>query len=164
MRNGILISFCLLLSLSSCENDDPINITVDEKRAEALLGTSSKLITIDGNELELKAYLWRDFMPTSTPSGQGLISINWLLNVDSVSIPDYIVLSKQFVISGDSIWTTDYSDELRETPDYVIERISRNGPFWEPNTEVTIVAKVVNLSNSTEHYLRLEDQLIMRTD
>jgi hypothetical protein len=160
--NLIFVLFTVFV-FSSCE-DDPADWGIDREKVEELINSSSDVITIDEKDFELHAYLWRDFMPMSPPNGKELIAINWLVDMDSLDIPDHISLSKQYVIHGDSIWMADYANEIREPRPYVLERISRDGPKWGPDIKVTVVAKVVDLRNGSEYYVRRRDQLIERTD
>ena len=160
---GLLLALTLLLN-AGCSEDEQPNWSIDKAKINELLNLSTEQISIEGTTLELHAYLWRDFMPISPPDGKDLISINWLVDVDSVAIPSNILLSEQYVINGDSLWTTSYTNELRETQPYLVERISRDGPKWGPNIEVTVIAKVVNASTKLEYFLIRENQQILRTD
>jgi len=153
-----------ILFATGCSDDEPSNWRIDQPRINELLIISSEQETIDGTTLELHAYLWRDFMPISPPDGKNLISINWLVDVDSVAIPNHIILSEQYVIYGDSLWTAPYTEEERETQPYVIERVSIEGPKWGPNVEVTVIAKVVDSITSSEYFLIRDNQPIERTD
>lgn len=165
MKTLRFIIFTLIILLSvSCSDDEIPNWRVDQQRINELLSMSSEQITIDGTALELYSYLWRDFMPISPPNGKDLISINWLVDVDSVAIPNSIILSEQYVIFGDSLWTTSYSQEQREIQPYIIERISRDGPKWGSNVEVTVIAKIVDSNTNSEYFLIRDNQLIERTD
>jgi len=113
--------------------------------------------------LELHAYLWRDFMPICPPNGRNLVSVNRLVDMDSVRIPDNIILSQQFVINGDSLWVAEYKLEERETKPYIIEKISVNGPKWATDIVVKVIVKVIDLNDNSEYYLRREKQPIQRT-
>lgn len=103
-------------------------------------------------------------MPISPPDGNKLISINRLVDIDSVSIPGNISLAEQYIINGDSLWTTLYTNETRKTQPYIIERVSKGGPKWGPNIEVTVIAKVVDANTNSEYFLIRENQLIERIE
>lgn len=164
MRNLVsLVSFIFLLS-SGCTEEEQPDFRIDKAKINELLSLSTEQITINETTLALHAYLWRDFMPISPPDGKNLISINWLVDVDSVAIPSNIILSEQYVINGDSLWAASYTNEIRETESYIIERVSREGPKWEPNIEVIVIAKVVDLNTNREYLLIRENQQILRTD
>ena len=160
---GFLLTLTLLLNSGGSE-DEQSNWSIDKAKINELLNSSTEQISIEGTTLELHAHLWRDFMPISPPEGKNIISINWLVDVDSVAIPSSIVLSEQYVINGDSPWETSYTNEIRKTQPYLVERVSRDGPKWGPNIEVTVIAKVVDTSTNLEHFLIRENQQILRTD
>ncbi|WP_445723928.1 MULTISPECIES: hypothetical protein [Bacteroidota] len=160
---GLILTLTLLLN-SSCSEDEQPNWSIDKAKINKLLNSSTEQVTIEGTTLELHAYLWRDFMPISPPDGKNLISINWLVDVDSIAIPTNILLSEQYVINGDSLWSTSYTNEIRETQPYLVERVSRDGPKWGPNIEVTVIAKVIDTNTKLEHFLIRENQQILRTD
>ncbi|MEO9968022.1 MAG: hypothetical protein ABJF11_19675 [Reichenbachiella sp.] len=163
MKN-IFILLISLLILGSCDPEDSTSRENTKEIIDELLIKSSEEINIDGQKLFLRAALWRDFMPISPPSGKGLIAVNYLVHRDSAKIPSYIKLSKQYVINGDSLWMSEYADETRETPDYLIERVSRNGPKWGPDITVTVIAEVKSLKDDNTYYLRLDEESIWRTD
>lgn len=146
--------------LASCNQDEADHWLNDPESATALIIKSSDQLVIDGHTLNLHAELWRDFMPVTLPGGKGLISLNWLVKTDSTAMPDYLMLSKQFVIYQDQVWAAEYTDETRESPNYLMERISRDGPHWEAETEVTVVAEVTNSQNNTRYYVRSAKQVI----
>uniref|UniRef100_UPI004048E0EA hypothetical protein n=1 Tax=Roseivirga sp. TaxID=1964215 RepID=UPI004048E0EA len=160
---GLILTLTLLLN-SSCSEDEQPNWSIDKAKINKLQNSSNEQVTIEGTTLELHAYLWRDFMPISPPDGKNLISINWLVDVDSIAIPTNILLSEQYVINGDSLWSTSYTNEIRETQPYLVERVSRDGPKWGPNIEVTVIAKVIDTNTKLEHFLIRENQQILRTD
>jgi hypothetical protein len=159
----LLLLTTLFLNIG-CAEEEEASWSIDKVKINELLNASTEQLTIDGNTLELHAYLWRDFMPISPPDGKDLVSINWLMDVDSVNIPASIQLLEQYVINGDSLWRDSYTDEIRETEPYILERVSRNGPKWGPNIEITVVAKIIDTHTNTEHFLIRENQPILRTD
>ncbi|MEA2076470.1 MAG: hypothetical protein U9O95_00440 [Candidatus Marinimicrobia bacterium] len=165
MRKYLLI-FILLFVLSACFNDDDpeVGITIDATLAQELLNDAVDTLCIDSLQFILEAYLWRDFMPISPIDGKPLISINWLVNLDSVQVPLNLDMTKQYVILNDSIWISDYSDESRMTYDYKLENISRNGPKWGPHIEVDVISKITDSTIDTVYFIKAENVVIDRTD
>jgi len=155
----ILISFFLL----GCENFDDDGIKNISLVPELGYDYDS-LVTIDSQDFFLEAYLWRDFMPISPPNGKPLISINWLISVDSSVIPKNIELKQQYVIYDDLVWISQYENETHPTPDYKLERVSRNGPKWGPFVTVKVVAKITDTKTKKNYYLKLDSVRILRTD
>lgn len=163
MQNSFISLLSLIFFIVSCDQDDSENFENHPSTIDELLIKSSDQVNIDGHTLELHTALWRDFMPVSPVDGKNLISINYLVNTDSTRIPSYITLTRQFVIYGDKLWESDYSEESSGTADYLIERISRNGPKWGPDVEVTVLAEVKCLKHDTFYYVRSDDQNIGKT-
>lgn len=158
-----ILTLSVLLA-TSCSDDEPLNWKIDKQRINELITMSNQQVTIDGTTLELYTYLQRDFMPIAPPDGRGLASVNWIVDVDSIAIPETVILSEQYVINGDSLWTATYKNDQRETPPYIIEKTSINGPKWQPNIEVTVIAKVIDSRDNSEYYLIKDRQQIQRTE
>lgn len=167
MVNRILI-FLVLMGLLNCEKAEEVNSTdirKDKELIKALNEKSFDTLEIDNQALVLKAYLWRDFMPSpSNENGSSLNAINRLVSIDSTTIPGNIDLIRQYVIHNDSIWVSEYEEEIRSSPDYRIEKISRNGPEWGPEIFVDVISKIHDSDSKEDYYLRLEDVYIERTE
>jgi len=154
-----------LLSCENTENDNFADIRKDKELIKNLNEKSVDTLEIDNQTLVLEAYLWRDFMPgPSNENGSSLNAINRLVSIDSTSMPGSIDLIRQYVIHNDSIWLSDYEEETRSSPDYKIEKISRNGPKWDPQIQVDVISKIYNSDSKKDYYLRLKDVYIERTE
>ena len=141
------------------------DICLDKELIQELKTKAVDTLKIESNSFVLDAYLWRDFQPVSPPNGKPMISINWLIDVNSVKIPANISMVKQYVIYGDSIWTSDYENEIRPSqPEYKIEKISRNGPEWGPKVYVDVVSQIYDSNADKTHYLVFKNVFIERTD
>ncbi len=99
----------------------------------------------------------------SPRDGKPLISINWLIEIDSLDIPDNIDLKKQYVIHNSLIWIAEYTDEEHYTPSNMLKRVSRNGPKWGPYEFVDIVSIVYDSDINLNYYLKVEDVYINKT-
>ena len=155
----ILISFFLL----KCEEYDDDGIKSISLVPELGYDYDS-IVTINSQDYFLEAFLWRDFMPISPPNGKPLISINWLISVDSSVIPSNIELKQQYVIYDDLVWISQYENETHPTPYYKLKRVSRNGPKWGPFVTVKVVAKIIDTKTTKNYYLKLDSVRILRTD
>jgi hypothetical protein len=123
-------------------------------------------IEIDGREYILETYLWRDFMPVSPPDGQPLIALIWVTATDSLSFSSSIDASRLWVINGQLLWETEFSEEDRpDNPnrEHQLEKIARFGPKWGPDIQVEAIVRVIDGENNT-YLLRAADQWIYRTD
>ena len=104
-------------------------------------------------------------MPPSSNNGEPLVSINWLVETNSQSIPNNVDLVKQYVIYRESVWVSDYENEERNSGSpHKLEKVSRNGPKWLTDVNVDVVAKVYDSDTSETHYLILKNVFIVRTD
>ena len=150
--------------LAGCEKVDLPNVKVDKNLIQELDSKVINVATINSHDYFIDAYLWRDFMPISPPNGKPLVSINWLISADSSAIPDNIKLEQQYVISGDSIWIANYDNVTHQTPEYKIEKVSRDGPKWGPFVHVDVIAKISDSNTKLDYYLKLKGVYILRTD
>ncbi len=142
-----------ILSLIGCEKEE-----IDELK----LKDSPTHIEIDGFFLELEVFIWRDFMPVSGDSK--MMSKNKLIDRNQNDISNRFELLKQFVIKKSEIWKTDYTSEIFDTDNYVIEKISREGPLWSTGKKVHVISQFRDISTGTEYEIMSEDQTINRTE
>ena len=160
--------FILLLSCKkdSSEKDDiNYNIRLDKELVQQLNTDAYDTLIIESGSYILDAYIWRDFQPISPPNGKPMFSINWLINIDSAKIPDNIDLIKQYVINGDSIWTSSYENDLRPyQPLYKIEKYSNGGPKWGPKIYVDVVAQIYDSQTDKVCFIKCKNKFIGRTD
>ncbi len=154
--------FALLGCINNIDNDDEA-VIVDPEFVSDLMSNSYDTLTIDSKRYILEADLWRDFMPPTPEDGRPMVSINWLVNLDSIQVPSNLDMTKQYVILNDSIWISDYSDETRRTYDYKLENISRNGPKWGPNVEVDVISKITDSTTDTVYFIKAENIIIGAT-
>jgi len=148
----------LALFISNCVlNPKDSSTSIDE-----LLSAPEK-VEIDGQHYTIETYLWRDFMPVSPPDGKPLIALIRVTEIDSQTIPETLDATKLWVINGDDLWETGFSDEQRPyTEPFQLEKVARDGPKWGPGIYVTVVVKI-EYGNST-YLIKASDQLIERTD
>ncbi len=122
-----------------------------------------EVVSIGGQNYALETFMWRDFMPITPPGGQPLITIIWVTEVDSLSIPQELNATTLYVINDDEVWETPFSDEdSPPTPEHKLEKVARDGPKWGPDILVTVVVQI-KFDGST-YLLKASDQYIGRTD
>lgn len=138
--------------------DKELILQIKEKAVDTL--------TIGPNSFVLAAYLWRDFMPVSPPNGKPMISINWLISTDSVKIPYNISMERQYVIYEDKIWVADYENEAPtpSLPIFKLERVSRNGPKWEPRIYVDVISQIHDSESKKDYFIERENVYVIRSD
>ena len=160
---AILFSALLLVG---CELKNGIDNNLSDKELiSELRSMVTETLFIGSKSYVLEAYMWRDFQPISPENGKPLISINWLVCTDSVKIPANIHLVKQFVIYGDVVWVSDYSNEtLSAEPEYKIKKVSREGPKWGPHVSVDVISQIHDSNTDKDYYVGLKNVYIDRTD
>ena len=128
------------------------------------LTNASEQIEIKGQEYTLEVFLWRDYMPISPPHGKPLIASIRITANDSQNFPNNVNADKLWVIKNSGeIWETAFTYE-QPTPlhNYQLEKIAREGPKWEPNTQVDVVVRVTCEGNT--YLLRATNQTINQTE
>ena len=141
--------------LSSCQANNQMS-SISELQA------APTQITIAGRSYKIEAFVWRDFMPISPPDGKPMIASIKLIAEDGNSVPSNLVPDKLWVIKTDDkqVWEINFTDPPRLSG-ATVEIVARNGPKWEPNTDIGVV---VQLSDGNKTYLlRSPSQKIQRT-
>ena len=152
------ITTIIALSFLNCDRE-----VKDTEQIEQLKGKAVDTLIIGSNSFVLDAFIWRDFMPGN--QNKGMISINWLIDTDSIKVPDNISMVKQYVIYKDKIWEANYEDEKRpEQPPYKIEEISRNGPMWDTSIYVDVISQIHDSQSNKDYYIEKRNVSVGRTD
>lgn len=139
-------------------DETPGSMTRDE------LLSAPETVIVDGHELALRTYMWRDFMPISPPGGKPLTAIFWVFSADSSELPEGLEVDAAWVVKDDEIWDAHLvGDEPPEQLPYQLERIARDGPKWSPFIEVQAIVRLREANGKT-HLLRASGQSIERTD
>ena len=112
-------------------------------------------------DFHLYAFLWRDFMPISPPDGKEMIVVIKIIATDSLMIPTTVTSDRMWVIYGEQVWSTGYS-ETQQGNDFELVKVARGGPKWETGVKVDVVVEVKN--GSDRFFLRSADVEIIRTD
>ena len=119
---------------------------------------------VNGQELVLSPYLWRDFMPFSPPDGRPLIAILRLERADGAPLAGALAISAAWVVNGDEVWTGRVREErVASPPPLYYEAIMRGGPKWGPGITVDVVVRIRD-SNGEAQLLRAAKVPIDRTD
>lgn len=160
MKN-ILLTLIAFIGLSSCKKDTIENNIKNDPKFATELQLSPESVKLDDHNLVLTPYLWRDFMPISEEDGNKMVCSNKLTESNGMTIPNTIVLKKQYLIKDNDIWTANYN-EVRRTTAFIVEGIVRNGPKWGPNIRVDVVCEFE--VNGKTYRILAESQLINRTD
>ncbi len=151
--------FCILIF--SCKSPfSPTDI-------DTLL-SSPEQVEINSRKYTLETYLWRDFMygPNTPPDGKPLIALIRIIAIDLLPFPSTLDANRLWVINGQEVWDTEFSDEERPTDPnrkHQLEKIARNGPKWGPGIYVDVVVRIIDYKNKI-YLLKASNQHIGRTD
>jgi len=161
MQRVILLPF-LIFGLVGCAllvgDDGPSELSREE------LSSAPTLVRVDGKDLSLDTYIWRDFMPISPPDGKPLVAILRVRTNDGSSIPDGLKMPAAWIVNDSEVWDTLLDDEQPGPhPENVLELVARDGPKWGPNLAVDVVVQL-RLADGSKLLLKAVDQMIERTD
>ena len=156
-----LFIIIVALPFLSCDCEEMSKVEILQIKKKAV-----ETLTIGSNSFVLDAYLWRDFMPDSPENGKPMISINWLVCINSNKIPKNISMVKQYVIYNDEVWEANYENEAPapSLPEHKMERISRNGPKWGPGIYVDVISQIRDSKTNRDYYIERKNVYVERTD
>jgi len=155
----VLLTFLVLLV--SCEKPD---VSENSNLVNSLHANSSDTIEIGTSKYILETYLSRDFMP-GYQHKRPLVALIYLVNIDSLPIPSNIDISKLYVIKDQLIWTSNPVDSNQpRVPDFKLDKLRNDGPEWDANIYVDVVAEVINKSTNEKILIIARQQKIKRLD
>ncbi len=163
-----IIAFCYIFKFYGCSNLEIVNNnepTLPDITVEQLLGYPDTIL-IEGRQVYLSTYMWRDFMPISPPDGKPLIALMYITAVDTIPIPSGITSDAIWIVYNNQVWKSRFSDEQLPPPisPNIFQKIAREGPKWGPCTDcVSVVIRIYD-TNRNEYFLKAGDQNISRTD
>jgi hypothetical protein len=136
-----------------------------DKNIKELLAAKDT-VSIGQTQLKLESYLWRDFMPTSPPDGKPMRAAVTLVPVNAEKIPAEVDLVKLWVISDQTVWSTELQqvgspDTTKSQPK--IEKTASDGPKWGPGITVTVLAQIKD-PQGNYHLIKADNQMIHRTE
>jgi hypothetical protein len=166
MKN-ITFLFIISLIIFSCEKDNIYgDITYDSRLYASLYSDSVDTLTFGTNKLIIETELYRDFFPGGPiPRKSPLIASIYLVNCDSLSIPNNILIKKLYIINNQTIWISEPLDYGQLTyPDYKLFGLSNNGPTWDTGITVDVILKIVDESMQKDYFVIAKDQNIERVE
>lgn len=109
---------------------------------DALLAAPAE-IEIDGQRLVFDAIPWRDFMPgVGEENGSGLIVVARVEDPGEHPLPTGLVIDRIWVVRGTDVWTPAEIEQPPRPWTWRYESVVRDGPRWEPQTVVHVIAQV----------------------
>ena len=160
----IIVAMLILSMQISCKK--PADVIEDPNLLKSLYADSQDTLIIENHRYILQTLLYRDFMPSVPESpSPPLTSLVFLVNLDSLSIPNNINILKLYVIKDQLIWiSTPVDGNQPQNPNFKLNKLSNKGPAWDTGIQVDVVIEVVNNSNNNKYFLIAKDQYIGRLD
>ncbi len=118
-------------------------------------------VTLANRRYQLEAYVWRDFMPSTSPNTSGLMASVRLTSKDPGVTPPALAIRRLWVIQDEAVWETPV-EQLPRSPQDAVEATARGGPTWEPGSAVEVVVQL-DLGQGKTAWLRSPNQTIERT-
>lgn len=95
------------------------------------------------------------------PTKRKLVALIFLVNADSSLIPPNISVTKLYVIKGSLIWiSTPHASNQTYVPEFKLDKVSTDGPEWETDIFVDVVAEVFNNSTKDKDFIIARQQKI----
>jgi hypothetical protein len=158
-----ILTISVLVFVPACDEDVAAPETSQVPAMTlAQLASAPETLDLPQQDYRLESDLWRDFMPMSPEDGRPLIAVARLKSTDQQPIPDDVKLIYLWVVDGDRMWATKFSEPPIRSGD-TIQRVARDGPKWGPGISVDVVVGVT-IGSSELRLVRASDQLIHRTD
>ncbi len=126
---------------------------------EELLSSPDK-VTIGGSDLILRPAVWLSLMPSNEGHNeQPLIVAARVLTAAKDTFPKGVSLDEVWLIDGNRVWNSLFTDEARTDRPHILSRIARDWPSLALETRVTVVVRLRN-TDGKYYYLRAPDQTI----
>jgi hypothetical protein len=150
--------------LTSCEKWNEPNISGDKNLIKNLYENSSDTIAFESNMYFLETYLYRNFMPGAFKN-RDLVAFVSLIRADSLLVSENIVITQLYVINDKTVWiSTPHNSDDPYIPKYKLQGVSKDGPKWDTDISVDVVAEVSNITNHDKFLLLARHQTIHRAD
>ncbi|MGB9893989.1 MAG: hypothetical protein ACPLRA_06205 [Candidatus Saccharicenans sp.] len=122
-------------------------------------------LVIDGLKITMQAFIYRDFMPSTEPSGSELRAVISLIAQNVSTFPDYITGDRLYVIYGTETWESGFYEEIRPSSPGQLNQITllaNGGPKWPINSQITVIVRLV-VKGQGHKYLKALNQIIQAT-
>jgi hypothetical protein len=167
MKQFVIISQLLVtlaFLLGSCEKP---NIIEDPEKVEYLYSNAPDTQLIQNSRYRFEAELYRDFFPGGPfPRKTPLIAYVSLIRLDSLAIPGNIDISTLYVIYDQQIWISDPENVHNPSnpADYVLSKVSNDGPEWTTGNYVNVIALVTDKNTNSKYYIIARHRKIERVE
>ncbi len=150
-------------ALIGCSEDVKI-ITAPPDIPVGQLLAAPDTVQVEGRQLYLQTYVWRDFMPISPPDGKPLVAVMYITAVDTARLPATISADAVWIVYNNQVWKSWIADAANDGVKVPrLAKIARDGPKWGPGVKVDVIVRVLD-AKAHGYMLHAPQQLIGRTD
>lgn len=150
-----------IAAVMACDSStvvEPVSVPLAELEAAPMT------VLLNGQEVILTPYLWRDFMPPVPVNGRPMIAAFQVGSADSTALADAVTIDAAWVVNGDEVWAGTVGEGRYAQPTRVYYQVvMRGGPKWGPGITVDAVVRVRD-SKGEAHLLRATGVPIHRTE
>ncbi len=159
----IIFLFSAIPFLTSCDKPD---VSEDPDLLNYLYANSDDTIFVGMNRYILETYIYRNLMPGGPiPEKHPLVALVYLVDRDSLAIPSSMNLTKLYVIKDQSVWISRPVDSNQPyVPDFKLDKVSNDGPEWETDVYVDVVAEVADNSADKKYLVIAKHQYIEKVE
>lgn len=144
---------CLAFAVVGACSSDPSSTVTRSVPPEVALAPTTVVIARD--TLTLTAGVARNFMPMFSPVANGMIASATLQTIRKTPFTTTVTVDQLWVVARDSGWVAN-DVEVRRGPLASVEVVVRDGPPWEPQTPIEVVARVRGTDGRAQ-YVRVAD-------
>jgi hypothetical protein len=120
-------------------------------------------IEIEGTRLHLSSELWRNGMPSICSDCSRVAAYVRIIDCDSVSVHGSVDPQCIWVLNGDEIWGSRFSNEvLPPNYPYIVLRVARCGPKWPADILADVIVKIE--SGNERYFIRNRNVRILRVE
>jgi len=159
MNSKLLIGIIILLGCLTCSK---VTSPPDDPTLEELLSAPEQILLEEYN-LRLDTLLWRDFAPMSDPEGSSLFAVTWIVETDSLTLPEWVKASMLWVVYNGEVWNPEIlTTPHTSAPPFKVQQYASGGPRWPIGVLVDAIVEIDRGKNC--YLLRAHNQPIKRTD
>ena len=104
---------------------------------------------VDGREILVQSFLWRNFSVLNDPDGGPLDLMVRLETADTLQLPSGLGVSHAWVVSEYGAWETNLGKDHAGLPDYMASYYVSGGPKWGPDIFVDVTVQVDREDDTT---------------
>ena len=154
-KNSVFL--ILTISLLQLQCSDPVSVPPDIAVGELL--AAPETLSVGDQSIFLNTSIYLNLQPSVSETP--MIITTYIETIDSSVFPSNVTVDAIYIVNGNQIWKSYFSNETPPEPEhrtYRIFKIARDGPYWGP--EIYVDAIVTCKIDKKTFLLRASNQLI----